>query len=150
MPAPESPEMGRVMTQLKITNAVDAEIAAQGRIQPSEVRVTVIEALVDTGATMMALPEEVVRALGVRVRGTRRMRDARGIVVELAWVGNLLIEILGREMMCDALVIPEGATPLIGQIQLEELDLLVDPGSRDVRVNPESPDMPLLDLMHVA
>jgi hypothetical protein len=53
-------------------------------------------------------------------------------------------------MTADALVLPAGATPLIGQLQLEALDLIVDPKSRELRVNPESPDMPLLDLMHVA
>jgi hypothetical protein len=39
---------------------------------------------------------------------------------------------------------------LIGQIPLEELDLVVDPKSRELSVNPASPDMPLLDLMAVA
>lgn len=46
-------------------------------------------------------------------------------------------------MTCDALVLPAGATALIGQIPLEGLDLIVDPKSREVRVNPLSPDMPL-------
>jgi hypothetical protein len=38
----------------------------------------------------------------------------------------------------------------IGQIPLEELDLLVDPKSRELRVNPASPDAPLLDLLSAA
>jgi predicted aspartyl protease len=99
---------------------------------------------------MLALPEEVVEALGVKPHGTRRVRDARGITIEVPWVGGLLIEILGREMTCDALVLPRSATPLIGQIPLEGLDLIVDPKTREARVNPASPDMPLLDLMAVA
>jgi hypothetical protein len=43
-------------------------------------------------------------------------------------------------MVCDALVAPAGSTVLIGQLQLERLDLIVDPGSREVRVNPAHPD----------
>jgi hypothetical protein len=50
-------------------------------------------------------------------------------------------------MTCDALVMPVGATPLIGQIQLEALDLVVDAKSREAKVNPASPDIPLLDLL---
>jgi len=50
-------------------------------------------------------------------------------------------------MTCDALVMPTGTTPLIGQLQLEALDLIVDSKSRDVMVNPASPDMPMLDLL---
>jgi hypothetical protein len=53
-------------------------------------------------------------------------------------------------MTCDALVEAAGTTPLIGQIPLEALDLIVDPKNREVRVNPASPDMPLLDLLAVA
>ncbi len=48
-------------------------------------------------------------------------------------VGSLKISLLGRDMVCDALVAPVGSTALIGQLQLERLDLIVDPGSREVR-----------------
>jgi clan AA aspartic protease len=142
--------MGRVMARIKITNNTDRDNAIERRILEGEVRSVVIEALVDTGATQLALPEDIVRRLGVPYAGIRRARDARGITVELPWVGGLRIEILGREMTCDALVLPVGATALIGQIPLEGLDLVVDPKSREIRVNPLSPDMPLLDLMAVA
>jgi hypothetical protein len=46
--------------------------------------------------------------------------------------------------------VPAGASALIGQIPLEGLDLVVDPKSQECRVNPASPDIPLLDLMRVA
>jgi len=39
---------------------------------------------------------------------------------------------------------------LIEQIPLEALDLIADPKNRELRVNPESPDVPLLDLYRVA
>jgi len=142
--------MGRIMTRVKIANSTDVEIVGRGLMTPNEVRRVEIDALVDTGATMLALPEDVVRQLGAPSLGIRKVRDARGIVIEVEWVGNLRVEILGREMTTDALVLPAGATPLIGQIPLEALDLVVDPKSRELRVNPESPDVPLLDLMHVA
>ena len=61
-----------------------------------------------------------------------------------------MIEILGREMQGEALVIAAGQTPLIGQIPLENLDLIVDPKSREVQVNPASPDMPLMDLLRAS
>jgi hypothetical protein len=40
-------------------------------------------------------------------------------------------------MTCDAFVIATGATPLIGRIPLQGLDLIVDPGTREVRVYSE-------------
>jgi predicted aspartyl protease len=96
------------MTRIEILNSTDLENSCRGLIRPDEVRSAVIEALVDTGATMLALPEDVVRALGSPVLGTRKARDARGMVIELSWVGNLRLRILGREMTADALVIPSG------------------------------------------
>jgi clan AA aspartic protease len=122
----------------------------EGSLTAAEVRTLQIEALVDTGATMLALPADVVATLGVPIQGHRKVRLANGALEELAWVGNVEIEILGRKMIGSALVTPAGSTPLIGQIPLEELDLLVDPKSRELRVNPASPDMPLLDLMSAA
>jgi len=53
-------------------------------------------------------------------------------------------------MTCDALVLPAGTTALIGQIPLEGLDLVVDPKSRDVHVNPASPDGPLMELLRAS
>ena len=43
-------------------------------------------------------------------------------------------------------MLPAGTPALTGQIPLEALDLIVDPKSHEVRVNPESPDAPVLDL----
>ena len=138
------------MTKLKLTNDADLMNARAGQLPQERVRSVEIEALVDTGATTLVLPQDVVTRLGLAVRGTRRVRYADGHVAEVPWVGGLLIEILGRETTCDALVEPAGTTPLIGQIPLEGLDLLVDPKSREVKVNPASPDAPLLDLLAVA
>ena len=142
--------MGKVMTRLKLTNALDAGYAHNGTLHPDQVRTTELDALVDTGATLLALPEDVVDKLGLRQFDWRKVRLADGTVREVALVGDLQIEILGRMMTCDALVVPAGSTALIGQMQLEALDLIVDANSREARVNPASPDVPLLDLLQVS
>ena len=139
--------MGRVMVQVKVTNYGDKAAAGNGLISPDQIRSVTIEALVDTGSTMLVLTEDVVDALGLAREGTRRMRLADGRVQDVPWVGGVRIEILSREMTCDALVVPRGLRSLVGQIPLEGLDLVVDPKSGEVRVNPESPDVPLMDAM---
>ena len=53
-------------------------------------------------------------------------------------------------MVANALVERAGTIALIGQIPLEELDLLVDPKSRKLYVNPASPEAPLLDAVSAA
>ncbi len=138
--------MGMVMTKVKLTNDAELEMARRRLIEAALVRTVEIEALVDTGATDLVLPADVVAKLGLTHQGTRPVSYADGRRARVPWVSGVRIEILGREMSCDALVMPEGTTPLIGQIPLEGLDLVVDPKSRDVRVNPESPDGPLMRL----
>ena len=135
--------MGLVMITIRISNHTDVGNLAAGRITPEQVRSEDVEALVDTGATMLALPADVVERLGVPVRGSQRVRYADGRTAELVRVLGIHLEIMGRDMTCDALVLPAGAKALLGVIPLEGLDLVVDPKSQTLRPNPESPDEPL-------
>jgi len=135
------------MARIQLSNFADEESALRGQIPREEVRALEVEALVDTGATMLALPADIVSRLGVRETERRKVRLADGSIRDVARVSGLRVVILGRDMTCDALVMPAGSTPLIGQVQLEVLDLIVDAKSRDVAVNPASPDVPTLDLL---
>lgn len=139
--------MGKVMTKLKLTNNTDLDKARERLIPPDRVRSVEVEALVETGATTLVLPADVVRRLGLVEQGRRKVRYANGQVAEVPWVGGVRVEILGRETTCDALVEAAGTTPLVGQIPLEALDLVVDPKTGEACVNPASPDAPLLDLL---
>jgi hypothetical protein len=92
----------------------------------------------------------VVAQLGVPVKGHRKVRYADSRVEELPWVAGIRIDVRGRNAVISALVGAAGSTPLLGQIPLEEMDFIVDPKSRELRPNPASPDVPLLDLLRVA
>ena len=138
------------MTKLKLANNGDEELVARGLMRPEEVRRIEVDALVDTGATGLAIPADLAEKLGLRELRRVEVKLADGSKLVVPVMTTLSIEIVGRGMVCDAFVLPVGSTPLIGQIQLEMLDLVVDPKSRDVTVNPASPDVPLLDLLHVA
>ena len=139
--------MGRVMAKIKLSNNTDLSKANGGLIEGRAVRTVEIEGLVDAGATMLVLPADVVEKLGLVAEGYRTVKDANGQHTKVPRVMGVRVEILGRDMTCDALVDRAGTTALIGQILLTGLDLVVDPKSRDVTVNPASPDSPLMDLL---
>jgi clan AA aspartic protease len=139
--------VGRVMAKIKLSNNTDLSKAREGLIESGAVRTAEIEGLADTGATMLVLPADVVARLGLVPDGDRTVKYANGQLAKVPRVTGVRIEILGRDMTCDALVEPAGTIALIGQIPLEGLDLVVDPKSHDVTVNPASPDSPLMDLM---
>jgi clan AA aspartic protease len=126
--------MGAVMTKVELWNNTDLENVERGLMGPEAVRRLTLEAMVDPGARSLVIPAEAARALGLKLITHRPAILADGTHRQIPVTSALRIEILGREMICDALVTPEGTMPLIGQIPLEELDLIVDPGSGEARV----------------
>jgi clan AA aspartic protease len=142
--------MGKVMTKIKLSNAGDLRDIQSGILGLGSERSVELEALVDTGATTLAIPADAVATLGLREFARLKVRLADGRIEEFPVVIDFVVEIVGRATTCEAFVLAAGSTALIGQIPLEALDLVVDPKSKDVTVNPASPDMPLLDLLRAS
>lgn len=138
--------MGHIIAQITLANADDRAVYERGFIQQTDVRSQEMEALVDTGAVLLALPQDVVEHLGLRERSRMTFVLADESRQSLAVAGPLYIEILGREMVTDCVVLPPAAQVLIGQVVLERLDLLLDSYQQTVTVRPESPLRPMLNL----
>ncbi|NQE53630.1 hypothetical protein C5S29_08550 [ANME-1 cluster archaeon GoMg3.2] len=56
---------------------------------------------------------------------------------------------MGREAEVECVVEARGTQILLGQIPLEAMDLIVDPKTGKLMPHPESPDMPLIDILMV-
>ncbi len=138
--------MGEVRTRVKLENEGDRTLFKAGNIGREAVRSQEIDAIVDTGAVLTLLPQDLVEFLGLEPieRTIVTLADERR--VEMTKVGTLSLTILGRNMKMDCLAGPPGCEALIGQTVLEELDLIVDPARRTLRTRPESPDMPNLKM----
>ena len=106
-----------------------------------------VDAVVDMGATMLVLPTETIESLGLRKFRDVRVRYANNTRENKCVYGVVALEIDGRGGHFDVLEESPGSTPLIGQIVLEALDLIVDSKARRLAVNPESPDVPLLEIL---
>ena len=63
-------------------------------------------------------------------------------------VRGALLEIMGRDSVFDA-VVEDNGQPLIGMEVLEALDLWPDPQRGVLTTNPDSPDIPLYNLLGV-
>jgi hypothetical protein len=75
----ESNPLGRVLTEATIENLKDLWDAERGLVAKEQIRrVTVPDALVDTGATLLSLPTGVIRQLGLGQTGTRRGSSSTG------------------------------------------------------------------------
>ena len=106
-----------------------------------------VEAVVDTGATMLVLPRTIVRKLRLRKSGEVGVRYANGRVETKTIYGIVTTEIRGRSGHFDVLAEENGTQALVGQMVLEQLDLVVDPKKRRVVPNPQSPDLPMVEIL---
>ena len=136
--------MGEIVVEIELENPVDRQLAEAGSFAEEAVRREAVRAVADTGAVMLALPDEVVGRLGIPIRGTIATTFADGRRGELPVAGPLTIRIGNREMSTDCIVVPEQAEALVGQIVMERLDLIADPLNQTLGPRPESPDRPLL------
>src|SRR5689334_15888802 len=132
----ETAAMGRVLTEATIENSGDLWNADQGTLPADQVRrVTVTDALVDTGATTLGLPTGLIQQLGLRKSYEKRAVSSTGPATVSVY-GPVRVTIQGRSCSVDAMEIPDGVPVLIGQIPLEALDLVVDLRSRQLTGNP--------------
>lgn len=139
--------MGEVRARLRLRNSADLASASEGKLAEEQIRSWEGDGVVDTGAIMLALPAEAVRQLGLQTTRKMRVRLANETALDLDVAGPVDLVIGQRGMSTEALVLPEGAEPLIGQIVLERLDLLVDPLNETLVIRPGSdPEKPTLKL----
>ena len=138
--------MGEVVVDVELENSVDRGVFERGHGQVSDIRSSTVEAIVDTGAVMLVLPQNVVERLGVNVLRTVVVTYADERKEERPVAGPLTVRIGNRFMTTDCVVGPPLSQPLLGQIVLEALDLGVDCAKRSLGPRPESPDYPLLNL----
>ena len=136
--------MGEVKVKILLQNDGDIFAANAGYIKKEEIREITAEGLVDSGAVMLIIPQDIVEKLG--------LENIRKVVVSYAddrkeerpVAGRVRISICDRFMITECIVGPPLSEILIGQVILEELDLLVDCVNQKLTPRPESPYLPLL------
>ena len=118
--------MGKVTATLNLTNWVDEELAERGFIPADDVRsLTLTDVLVDTGATRLCLPADVIQQLGLKKVGEVDVKTALGPSTLSVFRGLKLV-VEDREGNYDCVELPAGEEPLMGLIPLEDLGLEPD------------------------
>jgi clan AA aspartic protease len=133
----ENATMGRVTTVAKIENMKDLWGVESGMRPADQARqVTVSNALVDTGATVLSLPTAIIQQLGLRKIPSKRVTSSRGDVAEVGLYEAVRLTIQDRTCTIDVLEVPDNVPLLIGQVPLELLDFVVDPRGGQLVGNP--------------
>ena len=128
--------VGRIVTPVVIENYADVENAAAGLIPPEAIRrVEVPDALVDTGASALSLAPSLIEGLGLRPIGQRNARTTVGVLPVTVY-SAVRLSIQDRDSVVKVAEVPEGSPVLIGQLPLEEMDLVLSPAQGTLIPNP--------------
>jgi clan AA aspartic protease len=134
-------EMGITYTEVELTRGADLVLAQEGYLEEDQIRRMKVLALVDGGASMMAVTESIKTLLALRKVDEMQAELADGSVIQLEVVGPVEVRFQNRRTIVNAMVVPDSADVLLGAIPMQGLDVLIDPKREQLIVNPESPDI---------
>jgi len=98
-----------------------------------------IGAVADTGSVHLCIPQHVCDRLHLQKLEDREVTLADGSTRLVPYVGPVEIRFKNRTGFTGALVM--GDQVLFGAIPMEDMDLVVIPKTRELDVNPRSPDI---------
>jgi clan AA aspartic protease len=136
--------MGEVIVKVKLTNYADELRARDGHLPKAQIRSLEADAIVDTGAVQLVLPAAIAVSLGLERLSTQVAQYADGRQEEVDVTDVVTVEILGRKVKEEALVL--GDEILIGQTVLEKTDLHVDCRAQRIFPNPDHPNQPVMKI----
>jgi len=97
-----------------------------------------VEALADTGALFLCIPESIQLQLQLEATSTKVVTTADGNQTMCPYAGPVRVRFGNRESYVGAVVL--GDSVLLGAVPMEDMDLVVIPSARRVAVNPEHPN----------
>lgn len=138
--------MGETRVDIFIENEGDRYLFKKGFIKKEDIRSATVDAMVDTEAVMLLLPQDIIETLGLEKSDKTIVTLANEQKIELDIAGTISLSIGNRGMKTDCLVGPPQCESLVGQLVLERLDLIIDPLKQTLTPRPESPFLPSLKL----
>jgi hypothetical protein len=113
--------MGLVYADIELINAFDLENARRHIIGEDEIKRISINILVDTGAYMLCINENIKEVLEVFVVEKRKGQLAYGNIVEYDVVGPIELRFKNRRCVVDAMVLKGDNEPLLGAIPFDDM-----------------------------
>ena len=119
--------MGVFRQKIKVINAYDLALLNAGHIKDEQVRPRKVPFLIDSGAFMMCINENIQQPSRLSVVGEHEAILADGGTKVIKMCTGMEVRVFNRRTLTDDLVLPGNAEPLFGSIPIEALDVLIDP-----------------------
>ena len=131
--------MGLTYAKIKLWNSGDIALVNAGYLTEDKIRTEEVNALVDSGAYMLCINEQICKQLGLRVILKQTAQLANGEIMEVDIVGPIEVTFLNRSTSCRAMVLPGNNEVLLGAIPLEDMDLIIDPRDQQLKLPADRP-----------
>jgi clan AA aspartic protease len=138
--------MGFVYAEIELINAGDVECARRHLMGEEEIRRMHVTMLVDSGAYMLTINENIQAYLQLPFKERKKYVTADGRVTECDVVGPVDVKFANRTATCNAYLLSGDNEPLLGAIPMEEMDVLIHPQRQELVVNPLHPEGAVLRL----
>lgn len=122
--------MGTIYARIKLSNLLRDDL------RPVE-----IDALVDSGAINLCVPDIVRHELGLEVARTRVAQMADGSLVEVGVIEPVTVTFENRVTTTTAMVL--GNEVLLGAIPMQDMDVMIDPRNERLILPPDRPNFAL-------
>lgn len=132
-------EMGLVYAEIDLISVDDMVLHRRGYLDEEKIKQVRVSALVDSGAYMLCINENVRAQLDLPLIEKQFSRLADETLLELDVVGPVEIRFENRSTTVRAIVLPGNSEVLLGAIPMEDMDVLIDPKRQKLVVNPEHP-----------
>ncbi len=131
--------MGLVYAEIDLISIDDIVLSRRGFLDKDKIKQVTINALVDSGAYMLTINENVRAQLDLPFIEKQFGRLADETLLELDVVGPVEVRFENRSTTVRAIVLPGNAEVLLGSIPMEDMDVLIDPKQQKLVVNPAHP-----------
>ena len=131
--------MGLITAKLELLNSGDYYNFQDGKLSEPDIRKVNVDALVDTGAYMFCINDQIKNQLGLKVLSIETAEMANGEINSFEVVGPVMIKFKNRQTICRAFVMPGDSQVLLGSIPMEDMDVIINPKSQTMEVNPLHP-----------
>lgn len=132
--------MGMNYAEIDLIRSDDLALLRAGHLEEDQIHRLKVTALVDSGASMLTIPESIKEQLQLAKADEQQAELADGSVIKVEVVGPVEVRFKNRIAIVSALVLPGEVEVLLGAIPMQAMDVLVDPKQEQLIVNPKSPD----------
>lgn len=122
--------MGTIYARIRLSNLLRDDL------QPVE-----IDALVDSGAVNLCVPDIVRHELGLDIARTRLAEMADGSLIEVGIIEPVTVRFENRVTTTTAMVL--GNEVLLGAIPMQDMDVMIDPRGERLILPPDRPNFAL-------